>query len=398
MGARLQSPEAAPSLDMGTVASLFRPGVYGHLLHVIRDGVLAKTLPSQISVGDRAGLRGARITGTPLPAPAPGPVSVRCKLRRDGIIMITASGSASAPHGLRPYTSYGSRCSSAIRRPSAPDFPRIGCCGGQRSQAGRSYYGGMDSSVQGSKRVQHVRVADTIAADLRARILAGEFNGSFLPSQHELVAQHGAGLVSVREAMRILEAEGLITIRRGNMGGAEVHAPDLDSAAFSLGLALQTKGATVDELGEALLQFEPVCIRLCAASDGRADIAEQLETINDDTLAAIDDGLAFAEHSRRFHAAVVSLCGNKVISHVIQSIEGLWALQVNEWARHEIPDDGTPDSRRQVISAHRRIVLRIASGDGEGAERAARIHLEAVERGVLARSPSLLIDVTRAGR
>ena len=61
----------------------------GHLIHVIRDGVLAKTLPSPVPAGDRAGLRGARIAGTPLPAPAPGPVSVQRKVPRDGVIMVT---------------------------------------------------------------------------------------------------------------------------------------------------------------------------------------------------------------------------------------------------------------------------------------------------------------------
>jgi transposase InsO family protein len=61
----------------------------GHLLHVIRDGVLAKTLPSPVPAEDRARLRGARIAGTPLPAPAPGPVSVQRKVPRDGVIMVT---------------------------------------------------------------------------------------------------------------------------------------------------------------------------------------------------------------------------------------------------------------------------------------------------------------------
>jgi transposase InsO family protein len=61
----------------------------GHLLHVIRDGVLAKTLPSPVPSGERARLRGARIAAAPLPAPAPGPVSVQRKVPKDGVIMVT---------------------------------------------------------------------------------------------------------------------------------------------------------------------------------------------------------------------------------------------------------------------------------------------------------------------
>jgi transposase InsO family protein len=61
----------------------------GYLIHVIADGVLAKTLPSTVPADGRARLRGARIAGTPLPSPAPGPVSVQRKVPRDGVIMVT---------------------------------------------------------------------------------------------------------------------------------------------------------------------------------------------------------------------------------------------------------------------------------------------------------------------
>jgi len=61
----------------------------GHLVHVICDGVLAKTLPSPVPAADRAKLRGARIAAAALPPPAPGPVSVHRKVPRDGVIMVT---------------------------------------------------------------------------------------------------------------------------------------------------------------------------------------------------------------------------------------------------------------------------------------------------------------------
>ena len=61
----------------------------GHLIHVIRDGVLAKTLPSPVLADQRSKLRGARIASSPLPAPAAGPVSVQRKVPKDGVIMVT---------------------------------------------------------------------------------------------------------------------------------------------------------------------------------------------------------------------------------------------------------------------------------------------------------------------
>ena len=62
----------------------------GHLVHVICDGALAKTLPSPIPAAGRSTLRGARIAAAALPSPpALGPVSVQRKVPRDGVIMVT---------------------------------------------------------------------------------------------------------------------------------------------------------------------------------------------------------------------------------------------------------------------------------------------------------------------
>jgi hypothetical protein len=61
----------------------------GHLVHVICDGVLAKTMPSPVPAAGRAKLRGARIAVAALPPPAPGPVSVQRKVPKDGVIMVT---------------------------------------------------------------------------------------------------------------------------------------------------------------------------------------------------------------------------------------------------------------------------------------------------------------------
>lgn len=80
-------------------------------------------------------------------------------------------------------------------------------------------------------KIGQMRMAELVAAALRDRILAGGIgDGSTLPKQDELVAEFGVSYPSVREALRILETEGFITVRRGNRGGATVHAPDIGTA------------------------------------------------------------------------------------------------------------------------------------------------------------------------
>jgi hypothetical protein len=60
----------------------------GHLIHVVHDGVLAKTLPCPLPADQRTTIRGARIATTQLPAPIAGPISVQRKVPADGVIMV----------------------------------------------------------------------------------------------------------------------------------------------------------------------------------------------------------------------------------------------------------------------------------------------------------------------
>ena len=72
-----------------------------------------------------------------------------------------------------------------------------------------------------SRRARAPRLADVIAGDLRQRILSGEIaDGDPLPSQERLMKRFEVSQPSIREALRVLEADGLITVRRGKDGGA----------------------------------------------------------------------------------------------------------------------------------------------------------------------------------
>src|SRR5690242_20670828 len=105
-------------------------------------------------------------------------------------------------------------------------------------------------------RVQPLRMAETVAAEIRNRILTAD-DDYRLPTQDQLVEEFGVSYPSVREALRILETEGLVTVRRGNVGGGEVHRPDESSTAYHLGLVLQGNRVTIGDLAAGLQLFEP---------------------------------------------------------------------------------------------------------------------------------------------
>jgi DNA-binding FadR family transcriptional regulator len=246
--------------------------------------------------------------------------------------------------------------------------------------------------------VRQHRIAETVASELRARILAGD--GDYrLPTQDQLVSEFGVSYPSVREAIRILETEGLVTVRRGNVGGAEVHRPDEISAAYHLGLALQARRVTLGDLAAGLQLLEPLCAAECARRPDRAEVVlPALEANIGLTEGLTGDGAAFTRAAREFHDLLVAFTPTATIRHVVGSLVALWSAQEQNWAeamteRGEYP---LPDEAARAVATHRRIADEIAAGRAAEAERVARAHLAATQQVVLSRFETDVVTVSSA--
>ncbi|WP_067862890.1 FadR/GntR family transcriptional regulator [Nocardia shimofusensis] len=248
-------------------------------------------------------------------------------------------------------------------------------------------------------RVPQRRIAETVAAELRARILAGD-DTYRLPTQDQLVQDFGVSYPSIREALRILETEGLVTVRRGNVGGAEVHRPDESSAAYHLGLALQGARVTLGDLAAGLRMLEPTCAAECARRDDRAEavIPALVESI-DRSAELLDDGVAFTHAAREFHDLIVSFTPNQTVRYVVSTLVALWSGQEEAWAealtrRGEYP---SRDEASEAVRTHRRIVREIEAGKAEEAERLYRVHLAATQQLVLDRFDDGVVNASSGG-
>ena len=114
------------------------------------------------------------------------------------------------------------------------------------------------------------RLAEMVAADLRERIVDGTLpDGGDLPTLDRLVQEFSVSPPSIREALRILENERLITVRRGSVGGAIVHRPKPEAAAYMMGLVLQASQTRTVDLAGALTELGTVCAGLCARRTDR---------------------------------------------------------------------------------------------------------------------------------
>ena len=123
-------------------------------------------------------------------------------------------------------------------------------------------------------------MAELVASQLRRRIIGGDLgDGDELPREAELLDEFGVSRPSLREALRILETEGLIRIRRGKVGGAIVQRPTAESTAYHVGLTLQSRGATQVKqafIDAVLLEEGPpkALVRRCTVASERDSIAK----------------------------------------------------------------------------------------------------------------------------
>ena len=117
----------------------------------------------------------------------------------------------------------------------------------------------------------------------------------------------------VREALRILESETLISVKRGAGGGARVRRPDVGVAARHAALLLQLEGTTLADLFEARATLEPDAVRRLAEQRSPEAIAI-LRQRHEEELQLIDDVPAYAVHAARFHEQLIELAGNKTLA------------------------------------------------------------------------------------
>jgi DNA-binding FadR family transcriptional regulator len=232
--------------------------------------------------------------------------------------------------------------------------------------------------------VDHIRVpktAELVADRLRRQIVRGELSeGDALPPETQLLEQFGVSRPTLREAFRVLEAESLISVRRGSRGGARVHAPDVAVAARYAALLLQVKGATLKDVYDARIILEPPAAGLVARRATKSDI-DRLQAALDAEASAVDDRVSHGEAATHFHETMIRLAGNRtlavlagmlheiIVHHTYYSTSTATGLD-------DCEADSSRDERR-ATRAHARLLELVRAGDADGAEEFWRVHMEA---------------------
>ena len=253
-----------------------------------------------------------------------------------------------------------------------------------------------------TQQISQLSIGEMVANILRERIITGELpEGARLPRQEDLMEEFNVSRPPMREALRILESEGLIVVRRGNVGGAEVQAPDRTGVASALGLLLQFEDAPLKDVADALVEMEPLCAALAAEREDRAEeVVGPLRELLEQQQEFLDDGPEFTAHGRAFHEALIAMSGNATIRITVGALATLWSTQEQEWADALASGDGYPSikDRKAVVRVHEKIVDAIEAGDRSHAMSLARSHARAYPKHVLATGERRRIKLTGGRR
>jgi DNA-binding FadR family transcriptional regulator len=215
------------------------------------------------------------------------------------------------------------------------------------------------------------KASDVLAEELRERILHGEFpEGTALPPERDLVTQTRMSRTTVREALRILEVQGLITIKAGRTGGAFVQRPGGESVADSVALVIRGQQIRMAALMETREAIEPSCAELAARYRSEEDLL-RIEAANE-ALSTEEDSLPeFLQANIDWHIAVATATHNELLSGFMLAISrAIYAATDNQ----SFVDT---DVRRTTVLAHRSITKAIRDRDPVAAARRMKRHVHA---------------------
>jgi len=218
--------------------------------------------------------------------------------------------------------------------------------------------------VLAGHRLRISRASQQIAAELRKMILHGALSeSSRLPPEAEFAAQLGVSRHHLREALRLLERDGLVRVRAGRNGGIFLTIPDVGVLTRAFSGILARTGATLPDLMTARLVIEPGAAALAAEHATAEELAEIAALV--ERQAAL--GYYERDLNRRFHLAVAAGAHNQTLLLMLRSIADIIEIIDVELSRGRLNEES--------VRAHRAIVRALRARDSARAADLMRRHL-----------------------
>src|SRR5215813_7805081 len=209
-----------------------------------------------------------------------------------------------------------------------------------------------------------------IVAQVREALFAKQMRpGDFLGTEKDLADRFGVSRIVARDALRTLEAQGIVEIKVGSGGGARIAQGNARLFAEALAVQLDLVGVSVAEIMDAQRAIEGLAAEL-AAVNGTPDDHARLNELNAKTERRIGDVPAFTQLGREFHLAVAEASHNRVL--VVQLI----SLQHVSWPAQN--PTLTPRVAQRILDAHKELASLIEIRDAAGARRLMDDHVKMI--------------------
>jgi GntR family transcriptional regulator, transcriptional repressor for pyruvate dehydrogenase complex len=229
------------------------------------------------------------------------------------------------------------------------------------------------------------KIASIIARDIVRDIVARDLEpGSPLDLESQMLEHYDVSRASLREALRILEIQGIIVIKPGPGGGPFV--ADVDSRDFGRmsTMFFQVLRVNFGAVLEARLILEPVMASLAAQRGDKKLNQELLEIVGGHEAAPDDE--AWWKATQDFHSTVCRMSGNPLLNLLAGSLKNIYAERVG--------GDVIPRNERPALTdVHRRIAEAISHGDTDTAQRLMHDHMQELATGAEQRDPGLMQEI-----
>jgi DNA-binding FadR family transcriptional regulator len=237
------------------------------------------------------------------------------------------------------------------------------------------------------------KVAEVVAREILKDALARRLPpGSRLPPESEMLATFDIGRGSLREALRILEVHGLLTIRPGPGGGPVLGQVSSENFGATSTLFFMAQGSTYQDVIVARTAMNPLMARLAAeriaAEPGAADVAQRRMhrsiDLTRNALHAEDREWFLA--ATAFYLTIADICGNEVIALFGRSLQDIYMAHIPHMRF-------SAEHRSSVVKLHERIAKAILRGDGRTAERVMRERSQQFADMVAESFPAFFADI-----
>lgn len=241
----------------------------------------------------------------------------------------------------------------------------------------------MISAEAATGAVRSPKTAELVARTLRRMVVDGQLkDGDFLPREADLIAHFQISRPTLREAVRVLESERLVEVRRGSRTGARVRVPGPEVVARPAGLLLALSGTTLADVMTARTAIEPPAAKLLA-DNGTTKAHLELRRLIDDVPRAWETG-TLAQASAQLHRRMVELSGNATLGIIAGMVHEIGERHTATAISGASAANTVPMTEyTKLLKSYTRLADLVEARKGDAAEAHWRRHMQAAGAAML---------------